>query len=82
MNERSTWLTQEQLLEAQRTTEETKRAAEKVEEVLRKSAASLLEAKEALILALLAEEVELDIISQATKTSKEQIIKLRTSHGK
>ena len=82
MNERSSWLTQEQLLEAQRTTEETKRAAEKVEEVLRKSAASLLEAKEALILALLAEEVELDIISQATKTPMEQIIKLRASHGK
>lgn len=82
MNERSTWLTQEQLLEAQRTTEETKRAAEKVEDVLRKSAASLLEAKEALILALLAEEVELDIISQATKTSKEQIIKLKASYGK
>ena len=82
MNERSTWLTQEQLLEAQGTMEEIKRAAEKVEEVLRKSADSLLEAKEAMILALLAEEVELDIISQATKTSKEQIIKLRTSHGK
>ena len=82
MDERSTWLTQEQLLEAQRTTEETKRTAEKVEDVLRKSAVSLLEAKEALILALLAEEVELDIISQATKTPMEQIIRLKASLGK
>ena len=72
-------LTQEQLLEIQRTMEETKAAAGKVEDVLRKSAASLLEAKEALILALLAEDVELDIISQATKTSMEQIVELNAS---
>ncbi|MGM9951340.1 MAG: hypothetical protein ACI33P_14505 [Lysinibacillus sp.] len=82
MNERSTGVTREQLLEAQRTMEETRMAAEKVEDVLRKSAASLLEAKEALILALLAEDVELDIISQATKTPMEQIIELKASLGK
>ena len=79
MKEQSVPLTQEQLLEIQRTMEETKAAAGKVEDVLRKSAASLLEAKEALILALLAEDVELDIISQATKTSMEQIVELKAS---
>ena len=82
MKEQSAPLTQEQLLEVQRTTEETKAAAGKVEDVLRKSATSLLEAKEALILAMLAEDVEPDIISQATKTPLEQIVELKASLGK
>ena len=82
MREQSAPLNQEQLLEIQRTTEETKAAAGKVEDVLRKSAASLLEAKEALILALLAEDVEPVIISRATKTSMEKIVELKDSLGK
>ncbi len=82
MKEQSAPLTQEQLLEVQRTTKETKAAAGMVEDVLRKSAASLLEAKEALILALLAEDVEPVIISRATKTSMEQIVELKDSLGK
>lgn len=77
MNEKLQSLTAEQIKEAQVKALETKLAAEKVEMILRNSAASLLKAKESMIFALLEEKVDLHIISQSTHTPIERILELQ-----
>ena len=59
--------------------DETKSAAQKVEHVLRESAASLTEAKESMIIALLKENVDLHIIHHSTGTSIERILGIKES---
>ena len=54
-------LTPEQLEQAQQKLSETKRQAEKMEEVLHKSAVCLVEAKESLIVALIESDVDVYI---------------------
>ena len=72
-------LTPEQLELAQQKIAETKLQAEKMEDVLHKSAICLVEAKKSLILALLEAEVDVHIISESTKTPIERILELKTS---
>lgn len=77
MDKRAMQLTEQEVVEIQQRVNETKIAAEKAGDVLRKSAASLLEAKEAMILALLAEEIDPAVISQATKTDMGKVMALK-----
>ena len=72
-------LTPEQLEQAQQKISETKLQAEKVENILHKSALCLVEAKKSLILALLESDVDIHIISQSTKTPIERILELKES---
>ncbi len=59
--------------------DETKLTAQKVEHVLRESAASLTEAKESMIIALLQENVDIQIIHQSTGTPTERILEIKKS---
>ena len=79
MSDRYPALTPEQLEQAQQRLSETKRQAEKIEDVLHKSAVCLVEAKKSLILALLESDVDIHIISESTKTPIEQIVELKAS---
>ena len=79
MSNRYQPLTTEQLEQAQQKIVETKLQAEKVEDILHKSALCLVEAKKSLILALLEAEVDVDIISESTKTPIERVLELKES---
>ena len=79
MSNRYQPLTTEQLEQAQQKIVETKLQAEKVEDILHKSALCLEEAKKSLILALLEAEVDVHIISESTKTPIERILELKES---
>ena len=79
MSDRYQSLTPEQLEQAQQKIVETKLHAEKVEDILHKSALCLVEAKKSLILALLEAEVNVHIISQSTKTPIERVLELKES---
>lgn len=79
MSDRYQSLTPEQLQQAQQKLSETKLQAEKMENVLHKSAACLVEAKESLILALLESDVDVHIISESTKTPTERVLELKAS---
>ena len=79
MSDRWQSLTPEQLEQAQQKSLETKLQAEKVEDILHKSALCLVEAKKSLILALLESDVDVHIISQSTKTPIERVLELKES---
>lgn len=76
MSDRYQSLTPEQL---QQKLSETKLQAEKMKDILHKSAVCLVEAKESLILALLESDVDIHIISESTKTPIERVLELKTS---
>ena len=79
MSNRYQPLTSKQLEQAQQKISETKLQAEKVENILHKSALCLVEAKKSLILALLEANVDIHIISQSTKTPIERVLELKAS---
>lgn len=79
MSDRYEPLTPEQLEQAQQKICDTKLQAEKVENILHKSALCLVEAKKSLILALLESDVDVYIISQSTKTPIERVLELKAS---
>ena len=79
MSHRYEQLTPEQLEQAQQKLSETKRQAEKMEEVLHKSAICLVEAKESLIVALIESNVDVHIISESTKTPLERVLQLKAA---
>lgn len=70
-------LSKEQLEEIALQSEQTKTAAEKVENTLKSSAALLVEAKESMIIAMLKENLDVEMISIATKTSVEYVEEIR-----
>ena len=72
-------LTPEQLAQIAEQSQKTKTAAEKVENTLKESAALLVEAKESMIIAMLKENLDVEMISIATKTPIETIEKIRLS---
>ena len=67
----------EQLQKIAEQSENTKNAAEKVESTLKASANLLVEAKESMIIAMLKENLDVEIISIATKTSVAQVEAIR-----
>ena len=77
----TTPLSKEQLTEIATQSQETKKAAEKVENVLKESAQLLVDAKESMIIAMLKENLDVELISIATKTPVEKVkeIQLRLS---
>ena len=79
MNDRYQSFTPEQLEQASQQLLEMKLQAEKTEDILRKSALCLVEAKKSLILALLEVDVDIDVISQSTKTPIERVLELKAS---
>lgn len=79
MSDRYQSLIPEQLEQSQQKIVETKLHAEKVEDILHKSALGLVEAKKSLILALLESDVDVHIISQSTKTPIERVLELKES---
>ena len=79
MSDRYQSLTADQLEQAQQKIVETKLQAEKMEDVLHKSAVCLVEAKKSLILALLESDVDVHIISESTKTPIERVLELKES---
>lgn len=72
-------LTPEQLAQIAEQSQKTKTAAEKVENTLKESAALLVEAKESMIIAMLKENLDVEMVSIATKTPIETIEKIRLS---
>ena len=70
-------LSKEQLAQLMAKSEETKAAAENVIKTLNDSAELLIEAKESMILAMLKENLDVEMISIATKTSVEQVEAIR-----
>lgn len=70
-------LSKEQLARLAAKSEETKAAAENVIKTLNDSAELLIEAKESMILAMLKENLDVEMISIATKTSVEQVEAIR-----
>ncbi|MFF5995820.1 hypothetical protein AAGS61_13870 [Lysinibacillus sp. KU-BSD001] len=79
MSDQHRFFTPGQLEKAQKDMIETKLTAEKAEDILRKSALSLVEAKKSIILALLEEDVDIHIISESTKTPLDRVVELRAS---
>ncbi|WP_431028764.1 hypothetical protein [Lysinibacillus sp. LZ02] len=82
MSDQRRLFTSEQLEKAQKDMTETKLTAEKAEDILRKSALSLVEAKKSIILALLEEDVDVHIISESTKTPIERVLELKEQINK
>lgn len=72
-------LTAEQLAQIAEQSQKTKTAAEKVENTLKESATLLVEAKESMIIAMLKENLDVEMVSIATKTPVETIEKIRLS---
>ena len=70
-------LSNEQLKDIAAQSEKTKVAAQKVENVLKESAALLVEAKESMILAMLKEDLDVEMISIATKTPIDVVESIR-----
>ena len=67
----------EQLQKLSEQSKATKHAAEKVGNTLKHSAQLLVEAKESMIIAMLKEDLDIDLISTATKTSHEQVLHIK-----
>lgn len=62
------------------TFEKQQKKAQKVQKALQDAARTLIESKESLVTALLDSDVDIDIIAQSTKLTKEQVLAIQAKH--
>ncbi|MBS7344749.1 MAG: hypothetical protein KIG60_03650 [Caryophanon sp.] len=60
--------------------EKQQKKAQKVQKALQDAARTLIESKESLVTALLDSDVDIDIIAQSTKLTKEQVLAIQAKH--